>query len=170
MARKSVSDGVGTRISHDGCGDAGATDEWCYGNALLRRTGAATPSPPARGSRSLPGTATDSPGPATSSALDAATGARDSNPPIPPLEAGEAVRFHDPRGSIRFLWPTDDATEHPFVGVLAGTDGSRYPLYLDGDTAAAHCRSTYSIVSTDSIPIDPPPHALVTAANDERLD
>lgn len=166
MTRKHASDAVDTRVGH-----TGATDEWCYGNALLRRAGPATPSQPARGSRSLSGTAADSPGAAASSAFDTATGSRDSNPPLPPLEAGEAVRFHDPRGSIRFLWPTDEATAHPFVGVLAGTDGSRYPLYLDGDTAAAHCRSTYSIVSTDSIPIDPPPHALVaSAANDERLD
>lgn len=165
MVRKPVSDAVdvGRTVS-----DAGGPDEWCYGNGLLHRAPIDTPAPAARATPPLPGTATVRSGPDTSAAPDCTSGSAGSNPSIPPLEAGEAIRFHDSRGSIRFLWPTDDATAHPFVGVLAGTEGSRYPLYLDRDVAAAHCRASYSIVATESIPIDPPPHALNAAANDGR--
>ncbi len=80
---------------------------------------------------------------------------------VPELSAADAIRFREPRGSIRYLWPTDAATSLPFVGLVVGFDGTRYPLYLDRETSGRLCRAPFDVVSAETLPVDPPPHARV---------
>lgn len=131
-------------------------------DTAAERTRSGCRNPPTRSRSAEPPSGADALDPVLPAASDETAAGDGATPsPIPALDADEAIRFHDPGGSIRFLWQTDEATARPFVGVLAGTDGSRYPLYLDRETVATRCRAAFSVVAIDSIPIDPPPHVRV---------
>lgn len=131
-------------------------------------------SPPRRWSSIDSGAAADSGSTATESGAPSIerepTDEPDNDTSIPSLSPGEAIRFHGSHTSVRFLWPTDEGTPHPFVGVLLGTDGTRYPLYLDRETVTSYCLAPFSVVSTETVPIDPPPHALCSPSMDSPLE
>ncbi|AGB16989.1 hypothetical protein Halru_2405 [Halovivax ruber XH-70] len=135
----------------------GELGDQTVGDSPNRRTGSAEPTGGTNADRSIGG---------HTAALsrddnDASEAAVEAT--LPAVDPGDAIRIHDPAASIAVLWPTEPSVDHPFVSVLTGRDGTRYPLYVDADSAASHCRGSYSIVPADSVPIDPPPHAATAA-------
>ncbi|ELZ08930.1 hypothetical protein C479_12419 [Halovivax asiaticus JCM 14624] len=134
----------------------GELGDQTVGDSPNRRTGSAEPTGGANAGRSIGGHT------AALSRDDAATSEASGEGTLPPVDPGDAIRIHDPAASIAVLWPTESSVDRPFVSVLAGRDGTRYPLYVDAESAAGHCRRSYSIVSADSVPIDPPPHAATS--------
>ena len=88
------------------------------------------------------------------------TPARSDRPSSTPprVGAGEALRLRGD-GSLSVLWPTHDAVDYPFVGVVSDGAGHRYPLYLDAEAAAERCAGGFCVVEASSIPIESPPHA-----------
>ena len=84
---------------------------------------------------------------------------------IPRLDPGDVIRLQTDRCPVRYLWPTDRATDVPFVGVLEDGSGNRYPFYFDADEVARFLRDEYEIVDTEAVPIETPPRALTAAEN-----
>lgn len=78
---------------------------------------------------------------------------------IPRVEPGSVIRLQTPNAPVRFLWPTSRC-DYPFVGVVHGSNGYRYPFYFEADDAARLLRDEYCIVDERTVPVTPPPDAV----------
>lgn len=78
---------------------------------------------------------------------------------IPRLEAGQVIRLRADRAPVRFIWPTTAATEIPFVSVVEGSGGYRYPFYFEAGDVARLLRDEHVVVDAATVPVEAPPHA-----------
>ena len=80
----------------------------------------------------------------------------------PPRPApGEVLRLRDAAAPVRFLWPTVEATPYPYVGVVIGPGGHRFPIYLESAAIERFGDADAVVVDAETVPVEAPPHAAL---------